>query len=176
MTARNLLWSLNEWRSRTVGPYDWRYYLTWDGRIGRRDYMVGGQVIGAAGFFAGLGPLLLIMFWTSSPIGRGIAALFLALLLGHLVILGSSLMVRRAHDLGWPALLPIAATLFGGGLVAASFARSWTFGSDVASARWLEIATSTPLVMAVIAVVGFVSLWLTAKEGQAGPNRYGPAV
>lgn len=158
-----------------MGAFDWRYYLSWNGRISRRDYMVGQQVIGLAGFFAALGPFLLSMFWTPYLIGGGVFALFLILFFAVLFIPGSSLMIRRAHDLGWPAVFPLAALLLLAGFVAALFARFGAFGPGVADARWLEIATSTPFVLFVFASASFLSFWLIFKKGQPAPNRYGPA-
>lgn len=82
-----------------MGPYDWRYYLSWDGRISRRDYMVGQQVIGLAGFFSALVPFVVSMFWTHLATGGFLFVLF-PVLVAALSIPGSSLLIRRAHDLG----------------------------------------------------------------------------
>jgi uncharacterized membrane protein YhaH (DUF805 family) len=84
-----------------VGPYDWRYYLSWEGRISRRDYMVGQQVIGLAGLFAALAPFVLSMFWSPFAMGGLIFAFFLVLV-AVLSIPGSSLLIRRAHDVMLP--------------------------------------------------------------------------
>ncbi len=157
-----------------MGPYDWRYYLSWDGRISRRDYMVGQQVIGLVGFFAALVPVVLSMFWTPLATSGFIVLLFLALV-AALSIPGSSLLIRRAHDLGWPAVLSMTALLVPLVFVLALFARFGAFGPDAAKAQWLNVATSTPLVLAVFAFAGFLSLWLMFKKGQPEANRYGAA-
>jgi uncharacterized membrane protein YhaH (DUF805 family) len=157
-----------------VGPYDWRYYLSWEGRISRRDYMVGQQVIGLAGLFAALAPFVLSMFWSPFAMGGLIFAFFLVLV-AVLSIPGSSLLIRRAHDLGWPAALSLAALLVPLTLVLALFARFGAFGRDAAEAQWLEVATATPLVIAVFAFAGVLSFWLMLKRGQPEANQYGPA-
>ena len=154
-----------------MGPYDWRYYLSWDGRISRSDYMVGQQVIGLAGFFAALLPFVVSMFWTPLAASGFIFALFLVLF-AALSIPGSSLLIRRAHDLGWPAALSLMALLVPLVFVLAMFARFGAFGA--AEAQWLGVATSTPLVLAVFAFAGFLSFWLMFKRGQPEANRYGP--
>jgi uncharacterized membrane protein YhaH (DUF805 family) len=157
-----------------VGPYDWRYYLSWDGRISRRDYMAGQQVIGLAGFFVALVPLVISMSWTPPAMGGLVFALFLVLV-AVLSIPGSSLLVRRAHDLGWPAALSLAALLVPLALVLALFARFGAFGREFAAAQWLELSTSTPLVLAVFAFASLLSFWLMFRKGQRGANRYGAA-
>jgi uncharacterized membrane protein YhaH (DUF805 family) len=157
-----------------VGPYDWRYYLLWEGRISRRDYMIGQQVIGVAVFFAGLVPFAISLFWSPLAMGGFMLALFLVLV-AVLSIPGSSLLIRRAHDLGWPAAISLAALLVPLALVLALFARFGVFGRDAAEAQWLEVATSTPLVIAVFAFAGFLSFWLILKKGQPEANQYGPA-
>ena len=101
-------------------------------------------------------------------------ALFLVLV-AVLSIPGSSLLIRRAHDLGWPAALSLAALLVPLALVLALFARFGAFGRDAAEAQWLEVATATPLVIAVFAFAGFLSFWLMLKRGQPEANQYGPA-
>jgi uncharacterized membrane protein YhaH (DUF805 family) len=157
-----------------VGPYDWHYYLSWDGRISRRDYMIGQQVIGLAGFFVALVPFVISMFWTPLAVGGLMFALFLVLA-AVLSIPGSSLLVRRAHDFGWPAAVSLAALLVPLALVLALFAKFGAFGREVANAQWLELATSTPLVLAVFAFTSFLSFWLMFKKGQLEANRYGAA-
>lgn len=84
-------------------------------------------------------------------------------------------MIRRAHDLGWPAALSIAALLVPLPFVTALFARFGLFGRDAADAQWLRVATSTPLVLAVFAFAGFLSFWLMFKKGKPEANPYGPA-
>jgi uncharacterized membrane protein YhaH (DUF805 family) len=157
-----------------VGPYDWRYYLSWEGRISRRDYMVGQQVIGLAGFSIAIVPFVLSMFWTPVVTSGFLFGLFLVLV-AVLSIPGSSLLVRRAHDLGWPAALSLAAVLLPLAFVLALLARFGAFGGAAAQAQWLAFATSTPLVLAVFAFAGFLSFWLMFKKGQSEANRYGPA-
>ena len=157
-----------------MGPYDWRYYLSWDGRISRRDFVVGQQVIGLAGFFVAVAALAITGFWPRVAMGGFTFALYLALIVA-LSIPGSSLFIRRAHDLGWPALFSVAALLVPLAFVLALFARFGAFGREVAEAQLLNLATSTPLVLAVFAFAGFLSFWLMFKKGQPEANRYGPA-
>ncbi len=157
-----------------MGPYDWRYYLSWEGRISRRDYMIGQQVIGLAGFFAAIVPFVLSMFWTPLAMGEFLFGLFLVLV-AVLSIPGSSLLVRRAHDLGWPAALSIAALLLQLAFVLALFVRVGAFGRDAAEAQWLGVATSTPLMLAMFAFVSILSFWLMFKKGQPQTSQYGPA-
>jgi uncharacterized membrane protein YhaH (DUF805 family) len=157
-----------------MGPYDWRYYMSWHGRISRRDFMVGQQVIGVAGFFAALVPFVLSMFWTPIATGGFLFVLFLVLA-AALSIPGSSLLIRRAHDLGWPAALSTTALLMPLVFVLAMFVRFGAFGANAAEAKWLDVATSTPLVLAVFAFSSFLSFWLMFKKGQPEENRYGPA-
>jgi uncharacterized membrane protein YhaH (DUF805 family) len=157
-----------------MSPYDWRCYLSWDGRISRRDYMVGQQVIGLVGFFAALVPFALSMIWT--PLATsGLLFVLLLVLVAALSIPCSSLLVRRAHDLGWPAVLSMTALLVPLVLALALFGRFGAFGSDAAEAQWLDIATSTPLVLAVLAFASILSFWLMFKKGQPEANRYGAA-
>ncbi len=157
-----------------MGPYDWRYYLSWEGRISRRDYMIGQQVIGLAGFFAAGVPFILSMFWLPLAMGGFMFALFLVVA-AVLSIPGSSLLIRRAHDLGWPAALSIAALLVPLAFVFALIVRFGAFGRDTAEAQWLEVATSTPLVLVMFAFASFLSFWLMLKKGQPEANLYGPA-
>jgi len=157
-----------------MGPFAWRYYLSWEGRISRRDYMLGHQVIGLVGFCAALVLLVLSMFWTPVATGRFSILLFLVLI-AALSIPGSSLLVRRAHDLGWPAVLSLTALLVPLVFVLAMLARFGAFGPDAAEAQWLGIATSTPLVLAVFAFAGFLSFGLMFKKGHSEANLYGPA-
>lgn len=154
-----------------MGPYDWQYYLSWKGRISRRDYLVGQQVIGLAGFFAALVPFVLSMFWSPITTSGFIFALF-SVLFAVFLIPGSSLLIRRGHDLGWPASLSFSALLLPLAFVFALFPR---FGRDAAKAQWLEVATSTPVIIVVFAFAGFCSLWLIVKKGQPEANQYGPA-
>lgn len=153
-----------------MGPYDWRYYLSWEGRISRRDYMVGQQVIGLAGLGAGLALFALTTFWTSPATSGLIFVLFFSL-----TIPGSSLLVRRAHDLGIPAALSTTAWLVPLAFVAALFARFGAFGRDAAEAQWLGAATSEPLALAVSAFAGVLFFGLMFKKGQPDANQYGPA-
>ena len=157
-----------------MGPYNWRYYLSWDGRISRCDYMVGQQVIGLAGFFVALVPFVISMFRTPLAMDGLMFALFLVLVV-VLSIPGSSLLIRRAHDLGWPAALSMAALIVPLAFVLALFARFEAFGREAAEAQWLELATSTPMLLAVFAFASFLSFWLMFKEGQPEANRYGAA-
>jgi len=158
-----------------VGPYDWRYYLSWTGRISRRDYMIGQQVIGLVRFFAALVPFVISMFWSPLATSGFIFALFFVLIV-VLLIPGSSLLIRRAHDLGWPAALSLSTLLLPLAFVLTLFTRFGVFGREAAEAQWLAVATNTPLVIVVFAFAGFVSIWLTFKKGQPETNKYGPAI
>jgi uncharacterized membrane protein YhaH (DUF805 family) len=157
-----------------MGPYNWRYYLSWHGRISRRDYIVGSQVIGLAGTVAVLVPFVLSMLWTPLATGGLLFVLF-PVVAAALSIPGSSLLIRRAHDLGWPAALSTTALIVPLVFVLAMFVRFGTFGSDAAEAPWVYATTSSPLALVVFAFVSFLSLWLTFKKGQLEENRYGPA-
>lgn len=156
------------------GPYDWRYYLSWEGRIGPRAYMIGQQVIGVAGLFIALLLFGISMIWTGLANG-GFTSSFFILLVAVLSIPGSSLLVRRAHDFGWPAAASLTAFLAPLGAVLALVVRIAYYGRESAQAEWLQLATSTPLVFAEFSVAGFLSLWLALKKGQPEANRYGAA-
>jgi uncharacterized membrane protein YhaH (DUF805 family) len=136
--------------------------------------MVGQQVIGLAAFFAALVPFVISLYWTPLATSGLMFALFLVII-AVLSIPGSSLLIRRAHDLGWPAALSMAALLLPLAFVLALFARFGAFGRDAAGAQWLQVTTSAPLVLAVFAFVGLLSFWLMFKKGQPEANRYGAA-
>jgi uncharacterized membrane protein YhaH (DUF805 family) len=127
-------------------------------------------VIGVAGFFAAIVPFGISLFGGN----LGIAPLFLPilpLLLAILSISGSSLVVRRAHDLGWPAALVLAACLAPVGILLAPITLAANAGAGVA---WMESATSTPIMIAAFLFSGFLYFWLALKKGQPDANRYGP--
>jgi len=132
--------------------------------------MVASQVLGLATFFITLPLFALSFFWSPSATFG-----FFPLVPIIVSIPGSSLFVRRAHDLGWPAALPIGALILTLAVALALMARFGVFGAAAAEPRWLAFATSTPLVMVVFGLGGLLSLWLTFVDGQPGANRYGPA-
>lgn len=153
-----------------MGLYDWRYYLTWNGRISPRDYMTGQVVIGVAGLIAAL-PLFAVLKFRADQF----ALPFVIGLVAVLTIPGSSLLIRRAHDLGWPAAASLTASAVPLGLVLALFARSALFGHELAQAQWIRVATSVASVIAVFVFTGALSAILSLKSGRPAANRYGPA-
>jgi uncharacterized membrane protein YhaH (DUF805 family) len=157
-----------------MDPFNWRYYLSWDGRISRRDYVVGQQVIGLAVLFLALGPFVLSMIWTPLATG-GYLSVLLVVLVAAFSIPASSLLVRRAHDLGWPGALGLTPLFVLLALVLAGIARSEVFGPDASEAQWLDVATSAPLVLAMFSPASLLACWLMFKKGQSETNRYGPA-
>ena len=108
---------------REPGLYDWQYYLTWQGRIGPRAYVIGGQMVGMAAFVAALLPIGVSLIWEELRT----ASLFLPvifLLLAAITLPGSSLLVRRAHDLGWPAAFALTISVLPLGFLAGPQERS----------------------------------------------------
>lgn len=154
---------------RELGPYDWQFYLTWQGRIGPRTYVIGGQVIGMATFFAALVPIGVSMFWMELETAPLLVPIIL-LLIAAITLAGSSLLVRRAHDLGWPAAIALAISALPLGLLLALVAniRRGTSGAPL-----LENSVATPLVIAAFLLNGSLYFWLALKKGQPMENRYG---
>jgi uncharacterized membrane protein YhaH (DUF805 family) len=128
------------------------------------------QVLGLGAFFVMIGPLLLSMFWTSANMLVLFIVLFSAALLP-----GSSLVVRRGHDLGWPAIASLILALVPASLVALLVLRFGGYFRSLENAPWIESATRMPTIMIVFAGAAACSFWLTFKEGPHTPNRYGPA-
>ena len=143
------------------------FFLTADGRIGRKDFWLGYAILFAAGFVAGMlplvGPLIsLALIWPSVCI-----------------------FAKRLHDAGrsgWLAAIPFVI---------------WTVGTAVAvvlmfstigGAAFLAEETNDPRAVAamfagmgtifLVALVGFIVyvaflLWVGLTQGDPAPNRYG---
>jgi uncharacterized membrane protein YhaH (DUF805 family) len=150
---------------REPGLYDWQFHLTWKGRIGPRTYVIGSQVLSMAAFFAALLPIGVSLIWEELRT----ASLFLPvifLLLAAITLPGSSLLVRRAHDLGWPAAFALTISVLPLGFLVALVANIGRGASGAPS-------VTTPAVIAAFLLNGFLYFWLALKKGQPTENRYG---
>jgi len=161
--------------TRDVGPFDWQYYLTWEGRIGPGPFFVGGQVVGVAGLFAAL-PLIGISMFSAGPGTAKVIVSICLLLAAALAVPGSSLLVRRGHDFGWPAALSLTICLVPGVLLAGLIGLSANCYLGIFEVPWLKSAASTPAVISAFLLNGFLYFWLALKKGQPKANRYGAAL
>ncbi len=148
---------------------DWKnLFLTADGRIGKKDFWIAWLILFAAGFVAGLIPV----------IGGFIG---LALIYPNVCIFS-----KRLHDFdktGWLAALPYVVSIVcvvlifvtgGGAMLTAAMAGNQ--GSDAAAAA--AAMGGVGMAMLWVAVmflfgIGFL-LWVGLTNGTPGPNKYGP--
>ena len=156
-----------------MGPYDWKFYWSWNGRISARSYLLGTQLVGLAGLV--LTVPLFVLSAMRSPIvsgGSGLG-LFLCIFLA-LCVPWSSLAIRRAHDLGWSGALPAITLITPLVVILFSWTAAGAFGKAMQS--W---AAGTGAVLVFLFPVSAIpavclSLWLNFRKGQHESNRYGP--
>jgi uncharacterized membrane protein YhaH (DUF805 family) len=154
---------------RELGPFDWQFYLILKGRISPHAYVIGGQVIGMVVFCAAILPIGISMFWEELVTARLLLPIFL-LFFAAIALPASSLVVRRAHDLGWPAAFALAISALPLALVVVVVAKA---GRGASGAPWLESSVVTPLGIAAFMLCGVLYFWLALKKGQPMQNRYG---
>lgn len=152
-----------------MDPFEWRNYLTWEGRINRRDYMIGSQVVGMVGFFVGLLLIVPAFLWPQI-VRSGVFFALVFLLIAALCVPSSSLLVRRAHDHGWPAFVSLGIFFLPLALVSAFFLTIFVTGREPDFPRAIG---TTPLFWVVMLMAVVVSYWLGFKKGQPVANRYG---
>jgi uncharacterized membrane protein YhaH (DUF805 family) len=147
-------------------------FLTWSGRINRvylwKALFVLALVSALVGLFCALAVITaaaLLRWGDPSP---AIAIVLFALtVLG--TILGTSLLVRRAHDLGLPAAAIFAPVLL---------VLSYSLARELALSFWPEawsVLVAPPVTTLIGAPAVLLALALYLGPGTKGENRYGPA-
>jgi uncharacterized membrane protein YhaH (DUF805 family) len=150
--------------------YDWRYHFTWKGRIGRREFAIAQQVMGLAALAATAPMIVLTMFW-SNP-GAGFAVILFVIAVLH--VPGSSVLVRRAHDLGWPAAIPLALMFLQIALVLVLVAGVGAFGRAIADAPVVRTLSGVPSLIICLLCASVSAAWFSFARGKPEANRYGP--
>jgi uncharacterized membrane protein YhaH (DUF805 family) len=151
---------------------DWSgLFLSAGGRIGQKDYWIG--------------VLILFVVWVAA----GLAHIFAPLVWLVLLYPWVCVVAKRLHDFaksGWLILIPIligfvalCLALIVGGAAAVGALISAFSDAQLDANAWMTVAGVLGVAFAFLAVAGLAKIiflvWVGLKDGDAGPNRYGPA-
>lgn len=146
-----------------------RSVLSWRGRIGRRDFAVAlmSQAFIAAIFASSAALLALLEL-------RSPTWLVLGAMIGTCGAPTLALLVRRGHDLGWPAGTIVFFLGWAAFMLAVRFMGGGMLGADIANSGFVMRLNSLPLeLLAFAPLAAQVPVMLTYR-GQPEENQFGP--